>query len=277
MLRRIAGGTYGEVWLAQNDAGEYRAVKIVRRDRSLSPRHFEREYEGLSHYEPVSHVHPGLVQLFQVTRSVDDGAFACVMELADDVMMGRHIDPQLYHPLTLRRLLAHRKTLGIVDIVLLARPLLGALDELHSRNLVHRDVKPGNVIFVGGRPKLADIGLVAHQSDVSTCVGSVGYNPPEGSGRPAADVYSMGRMLFEMYSGVCVQSLNGPLPDLRPKLSQPRQIAFYEVVLRACDPSVATRFPTAAALLEALRPFVPQKEAPRVPQPNSVRNAVADS
>jgi serine/threonine protein kinase len=112
---------------------------------------------------------------------------------------------------------------------------------------------------------LADIGLVAQQSDASTCVGSLGYNAPEGSGRPAADVYSVGRMLFEMYSGIAVQSLTGPLPDLRPRLSQPRQVAFDEVILRACAPAVAARLPGAGALLEALVPFVPQRAEFPVP------------
>lgn len=262
LLRRVATGTYGTVWLARAPDGAFRAVKVVRKDRSSSPRHFEREYEGLQCYEPVSHVHPGLVQLFEVTRAADDSEFTCVMELADDALMGRDIDPSRYHPLTLREVLNHRKRLGIVDIVLLARPLLGALEALHSRGLVHRDIKPANVIFVSGRPKLADIGLVAEESDVNTCVGSIGYIAPEGSGRAAADLYSMGRMLYEMFSGVAVQTLSGPLPDLRHRLSQPRQVEFYEVVMRACAASVSDRWPSAAALLEALRPFVPQREAP---------------
>jgi serine/threonine protein kinase len=257
LIRRIGSGTYGAVWLAESDAGEYRAAKIVRRDRAPSLRHFEREYEGLAHYEPISHVHPGLVRLYQVTRDEAAGEIASVMELADDALMGRDFEPALYHPSTLRSMLDHRKRLGIVDIILLARPLLGALEELHRRDLVHRDVKPANVIFVAGRPKLADVGLITEQGDASTCVGSLGYNPPEGSGRPTADIYSFGRMLYEMYTGIPVQSLVGPLPDIRSRLSQPRQVEFYDVILRACAPLPAARYPTASALVEALRPFVP--------------------
>lgn len=258
LIRRIGSGTYGAVWLAQSEGGDYRAAKIVQRDRAPSPRHFEREYEGLAHYEPISHVHPGLVRLHQVTRDEAAGEIASVMELADDALMGRDFEPALYHPSTLRSVLDHRKRLGIVDIILLARPLLGALEALHRRDLVHRDVKPANVIFVAGRPKLADVGLVSAQSDASTCVGSLGYNPPEGSGRPTADLYSFGRMLYEMYTGIPVQPLVGLLPDIRSRLSQPRQVEFYDVILRACAPSPAARYPSAAALVEALRPFVPQ-------------------
>jgi serine/threonine protein kinase len=73
--------------------------------------------------------------------------------------------------------------------------LAEALAHLHSHGLVHRDIKPSNLIFVNGRPKLADIGLVTDASDQCSIVGTEGYLPPDGPGTPAADVFALGKVL----------------------------------------------------------------------------------
>jgi len=63
LLRSIASGAYGEVWLARNAVGMLRAVKVVRRDRHASAESFEREFKGLQKFEPVSRSHDGLVDI----------------------------------------------------------------------------------------------------------------------------------------------------------------------------------------------------------------------
>ena len=54
-----------------------------------------------------------------------------------------------------------------------------------------------NIIFVSGQPKLADIGLVTGIDEAKSFVGTAGYIPPEGPGRPEADIYSLGKVLYE--------------------------------------------------------------------------------
>jgi len=71
--------------------------------------------------------------------------------------------------------------------------LAEALEYLHSHGLVHRDIKPSNIVYVKGEPCLADIGLVTNIRDAST----LGYIPPEGPGKPAADIYNLGKVLYE--------------------------------------------------------------------------------
>src|SRR5215471_15290278 len=85
LVRRIGRGAYGEVWLARNELGGYRAVKIVYRKDFEQNRPFEREFSGIQKFEPISRSHPGLVDLLQVGRNDSAGYFYYVMELADDL------------------------------------------------------------------------------------------------------------------------------------------------------------------------------------------------
>ena len=85
LLRPIASGAYGEVWLARNAVGTLRAVKIVRRDQHALAESFEREFKGLQKFEPVSRSHDGLVDILTLGLLQDGAGFYYVMELADDV------------------------------------------------------------------------------------------------------------------------------------------------------------------------------------------------
>jgi serine/threonine protein kinase len=91
--------------------------------------------------------------------------------------------------------------LPVEEVVALGLKLADALAHLHSHGLVHRDVKPSNILFVGGQPKLADAGLVAAVDDARSLVGTAGYIAPEGPGTPQADVYALGKVLYEAAFG----------------------------------------------------------------------------
>src|SRR6516165_3896349 len=85
LISPIASGAYGQVWLARNRLGVYRAVKIVHRASFDHDRPFEREFAGIKAFEPISRSHEGLVDLLQVGRDDAAGYFYYVMELADSV------------------------------------------------------------------------------------------------------------------------------------------------------------------------------------------------
>src|SRR5207253_9670475 len=119
-----------------------------------------------------------------------------IMELADDHVAGREIDTVNYEPRTLKSDLARHKRLSAADSIKLGLSLTEALEALHTRELIHRDIKPSNIIFIEGVAKLADIGLVA-ASGQQSFVGTEGYVPPEGPGAPRADIYSLGKLLYE--------------------------------------------------------------------------------
>src|SRR5262245_11395414 len=82
LLRKIGGGSYGEVCLSRNVLGSWRAVKIVYRNSFDHDRPFEREFAGIQKFEPISRTHESQVDIPHVGRG--DGYFYYVMELADD-------------------------------------------------------------------------------------------------------------------------------------------------------------------------------------------------
>src|ERR1043165_5719231 len=86
LLCPIGRGAYGEVWLARNVMGAFRAVKVIQRSQFESARPYEREFAGIQRFEPVSRSSAGLVHLLHVGRNDAEGYFYYVMELADDAL-----------------------------------------------------------------------------------------------------------------------------------------------------------------------------------------------
>ncbi len=249
--RMVGRGSYGEVWLGRNILGTWRALKVVRRDRFDSPRPFEREFHGIQRFEPVSRTHDGLVDVLQVGRNEEAGYFYYVMELADPRVpfpAEAGFDPAAYSPRTLASELEIRRRLSVVECALLFQRLADALGHLHRGGLVHRDIKPANIIFVGGEPKFADIGLVCGSDESDSCVGTEGFIPPEGSGRPTADIYSLGKVMYEAVTGRDRRSFPElPLDD--PAVADDPGLAeLNAVILRACDPDPARRHASATEL-----------------------------
>jgi TolB-like protein/Flp pilus assembly protein TadD len=251
LLRRIGHGSYGEVWLARNILGTYRAVKIVERKAFQDEEAFEREFSGLQQFEPVSREHEGFVAILHVARNRAEGFFYYVMELADSDSNGGGIEPETYVPKTLSNELARCERLSVEQAAQLGLSLSQALAELHQRGLVHRDVKPSNIIFVRGHAKLADIGLVA-QTGEETRLGTEGYMPPEGPGRPQADLYSLGMLLYEAVSGA--DRLDYPaLPaDFDTMVKREAFLKLNSIILKACDNDLRKRYQTATEISDDL-------------------------
>src|SRR5262245_9299553 len=145
IIGRIGRGSYGEVWVARSVTGALRAVKAVWRCHFASERPYEREFRGIVQFEPISRSHPGVGNVLHVGRDDAAGCFFYVMELADDASSSRNLP---YVPKTLASELKSQGRLPVTDVVSLGVQLASALGHLHRHGLVHRDVKPSNVIFV---------------------------------------------------------------------------------------------------------------------------------
>jgi serine/threonine protein kinase len=248
LLRCIGRGAYGEVWLARSVMGAHRAVKIVWRKSFDTDRPFERELGGIQKFEPISRAHDGLVDILHVGRNDDGGYFFYVMELADDVRSGPRLDPDHYHAKTLQHEIHERGRLPVQDCLRISLCLTNALGYLHEQGLVHRDIKPSNIIFVKGAPKLADIGLVCGTEGTQTSVGTEGYIAPEGSGTPQTDLYSLGKVFYEMATGKTRDQFPELPTDLRGDADSAALLEFNEVILKACAGDVRRRYQSALEL-----------------------------
>ncbi len=239
LLRVIGRGSYGEVWEARNVMGTPRAVKIVRRQDFDYARPFDREFEGIQRYEPVSRSHAGLVQVLHVGKEPGGDCFYYVMELGDrDDSAG----PDDYVPRTLRGEMLRRGALPVEECLETGIALASGLGHLHRSGLVHRDVKPSNIIFVNGAPKLADVGLVTSLSDSRSMVGTEGYFAPEGTGQPRSDVYSLGKVLYECLTGKDRQQFPDVPESWGSGTESRAAFEFMEIVLRAAESNPARRY-----------------------------------
>jgi eukaryotic-like serine/threonine-protein kinase len=260
VLRVIGRGAYGEIWLARTLTGALRAVKIVYRSTFESERAFRREFEGMSSFEPISRAHAGFIDILHVGRTSEYLYY--IMELADDHLAGRNIDIVNYEPRTLKSELERQKHLSASESIRLGVSLTEALQALHAHGLTHRDIKPSNIIFVDGVPKLADIGLVAATGQRSF-VGTEGYIPPEGPGTPQADIFSLGKVIYEVSTGK--DRLDFPEIDSRLSTRPDKEalLRLNDVLVKACANDLRKRYASAAQMRDDLTALERGERPPR--------------
>ena len=140
------------------------------------------------------------------------------------------------------------------ECVKLGVELASALEHLHQRELVHRDIKPSNIIFVNRSPKLADVGLVTEitpKGKDASLVGTEGYLAPEGPGSAVADIYSLGKVLYEACTGRDREdfpSLSGTLIASGDEVFQ----QLNEIILKSCQSEPSQRYQRAAQMHDDL-------------------------
>jgi eukaryotic-like serine/threonine-protein kinase len=126
---------------------------------------------------------------------------------------------------------------------------------LHRHGLIHRDIKPSNIIFVNDVPKLADIGLVTHFTEVRSLLGTEGFIPAEGSGSVRADIYSLGKVLYEISTGRDRNDYPA-LPDDLDNGAEARDLVLLnKIILKACRAKPWHRYQTAEEMMSALLAF----------------------
>ncbi len=206
----------------------------------------------------ASFSHPNAVTVFDAGE--DDGVLYIVMELVDGPSLAAR--------------LASDGPLPIDEAVRIARQVLAALAAAHTAGIVHRDVKPANVLLgADGVAKLADFGIAKRFDELDdsitrtgTVIGTPRYLAPEqalGSPvTPASDVYSMGLLLFEMLGGrtpfrgdspisVVMAQQSHVAPDVRTlRADIPPQLA--STVARALERDPSARFASAAEMATGL-------------------------
>ncbi|WP_245988460.1 Stk1 family PASTA domain-containing Ser/Thr kinase [Flexivirga caeni] len=252
----LADGGMGSVYVALDERLDREvALKVMRPDLARDDNfvlRFRREARSAARL-----THPNVVAV------TDQGSDEEFVFLAMELVRGQ----------TLRQLIRSRAPLPVGEALEITEGILQALDAAHRAGLVHRDVKPENVLIGTDAVKVADFGLaravttdtVTGDSDV--LLGTAAYLAPEqverGRADERSDVYSTGLLLFEMLTGekafpgdspinVAYQHVHGTMP--RPSDAVPSvPTEVDELVLRATAKDPDHRPPNAGAMLQELR------------------------
>ena len=269
LIERIGRGGMGTVYRAYHPALDRMvAIKVLPEAFSDDNEFTERFVEEARSVARLKH--PNILQVFDFDQS--DSRSYLVMELVE----GGRLSDRLGRPMELR------------EAIKLLTPIASALDYAHNQGIVHRDVKPSNILLhVDGTPVLADFGLAKLASSSrsltasGTVVGTPEYMSPEQSAGeplgPASDRYSFAIVAYEMLTGrvpfqadtpaaVLLSHLNKAVPpaiELRGELAAHVDAALQRGLAKVPE----ERFTTTAAFVAALTPAawpssLPEDRAP---------------
>ncbi len=235
----IARGGMGVVYRA-TQLGLDRQVALKLISRELADKQAFRERFLRECRLAASLDHPGVVPVFDARE--EDGELIVAMRLVEGG--------------DLRKLIDREGPLPPPRAVALLAQVADALDAAHAAGIVHRDVKPHNILIEGNRAYLTDFGLAKAVEDSgvisgASVVGTVEYMSPEqwqgAKVGPATDVYSLGCVLYEALTGIVPYARKAE--DTEPEMPQ----GLDAVIERAVSKDPADRYPSASTLIEAAR------------------------
>jgi eukaryotic-like serine/threonine-protein kinase len=258
LIAPLGDGGMATIWRAVDEQLDREvAVKILRPQFGSDPGFAARFKQEARSAGGLSH--PNIVSVYDYGTDGADGEQYIVMELVD----GRDLSA----------ILRDRGALSTDDAVRVAIGTASALEAAHRKGIVHRDVKPGNIMITdAGDVKVTDFGIARAVAEASmtvtgTTLGSVHYFSPEQARGDevtgASDVYALGIVLFEMLTGrrpfegdsaaaVALRRLNED-PPTPTDIGHPQAPGLEAIVMRAMSRDPADRFPDAGAFAEALR------------------------
>ena len=230
LLEQCGKGSFGQVFLAENlFSGQTVALKLL----TGTGKEMQKELDGLIRFRSCRH--PNLLPILHIDK-VDNRLYYTVPP-ADNLTPGEG-----YSADTLAHRLSIQGPLPASEVMAMALELLAGLKELHRHDLMHRDIKPDNILWLDRRAVLADIGLVGNNSDAGVC-GSPGFMPDEvlsGQRKATAadDLYALGKVIYCALTGLGVEEF----PRLPGKFSDPVAKRLFQAVCTVCSsqPSVKT-------------------------------------
>ena len=223
VVQPCGNGSFGTVYLVEDAIGRRLALKVVPRTGSLS----ERELAGLKNYKDCRHVNLLAIHHIEIT----DSFICCTMDAADDLNRGQ--GEYLADTLGNRIRKSGRRTGEEIHAML--EDLLQGLEYLHQHGLVHRDIKPDNILWVNGRAVLADAGLIA-PAGKGSLAGSPGFISPhvmngDSAPAPADDFYALGKVIYCALTGLPVRSY----PSLPQEVTLRMDVALGYAFRTACS------------------------------------------
>ncbi len=248
--RKLGSGGMADVWLAgDQELGRRVAVKILHERYASDEQFVERFRREATHAAGLTH--PNIVSIYD--RGVAAGSYYIVMEYVE----GR----------TLKELIVTRGPCPVPVAISYTRQILAALRYAHKNGIIHRDIKPHNVIVDHeGRVKVADFGIAragaSEMTEAGSIVGTAQYlSPEQARGAPvdeSSDLYSTGIVLYELLTGTVPFTGETPVEIAMKHLSQIPEAPSVRrtgiphdldlVVLRALAKEPSDRFRSAAEL-----------------------------
>ncbi len=232
------------------------AIKILKDDLSQDAE-FRRRFHAESQAVAMMS-HPNIINVYDVSHS--DNVDYIVMELIEGI--------------TLKQYMEQKGALNWREVLHFATQIAKALEHAHSRGIIHRDIKPHNIIILkDGSVKVADFGIARVSSAQSTltreALGSVHYISPEqakgGKIDYRSDLYSLGVVMYEMLTGrppfdgetpvsVAIQHINAQA--VMPRTIQPQiPLGIEQITMRAMKADMDERYESAAEMLWDLDEF----------------------
>jgi WD40 repeat protein/serine/threonine protein kinase len=271
LIKQIGTGGFSTVWLAEAPGGLQVAIRIIPWPTGDADR---QELESaLAALRTLNH--PCLIKLHAYW--VEQDRLLLVMEAAESNLGRRSHECRE----------AGQGGLPVDEVVRLVREAAEALDYLHSQNVLHRDVNPGNILLVEGHVRLAQALLPYQTGPVAsaTTAGSPGYMAPEvwrGQPGKASDQYSLAITYAEMrlgrpvFSGTDVAAIMRDHLEKAPDLGSLSE-AEQDVLRRALAKEPSERYPSCVAFAEALEEAVrqPLGESIQMPRVGGVGDAIA--
>ena len=204
LIKQLGRGMFGEVWLAKkNPSGIEKAIKIL-----LQPMDMDSAQRELRSLELIKNLrHPYLLATEDFW--VSDGRLHIAMELADSTVKARLKSCQA----------VGMGAIPVEEAIQYTAESAEGLDYLHEHKVMHRDVKPDNILLLRGHAKVADFGLARQQDQVMasmTFAGTPAYMAPEvwgGEGGPASDQYSLALVYAELRQGRSLLKI-GPMSEM---------------------------------------------------------------
>jgi beta-lactam-binding protein with PASTA domain/predicted Ser/Thr protein kinase len=255
LLHRVGSGGMADVWCAEDQQlGRRVALKLLHRQFSEDPEFVERFKREAS--AAASLQHPHVVSVYD--RGEWDGTYYIAMEFLD----GR----------SLKQVVREEAPLDLLRAIDLTVQILRAARFAHQRGIVHRDIKPHNVIVDDeGRAKVTDFGIAragaSDMTETGSIMGTAQYlSPEQAQGHavsPQSDLYAIGIVLYELLTGrvpfdgesavtiALKQVAEAPVPPSSYNLAVPPELDA--VVLRALEKDPAARFISAEEFIVALQ------------------------
>lgn len=233
------------------------AVKIMR-DEMAADEEFRRRFCTESHAVAMLS-HPNIVAVYDVSHN--DNVEYIVMELVDGI--------------TLKQYMERKGMIAWKEVVHFTKQISKALAHAHERGIIHRDIKPQNIMLLrDGTIKVGDFGIAALENEVyennGEAIGSIHYIAPEQARGECpdarSDIYSLGVMMYEMLTGglpftgntlgeIAVQHMNAkPVPPHEKNPEIPLELE--RITLKAMNAELSERYQSANALLSDLEAFI---------------------